>query len=57
MRGACRIPKPGSLLIMEIDIGYSFFIDILSALRNRRVADVRLCGMKHSAENSFWRPP
>ena len=47
MCGARRTLASGFLLIIEIDIGYSFFVDVLSVLRNRQVVSVRLCGTKH----------
>jgi len=56
MRGARRTLASGFLLIIKIDIGYSFFVNVLSVLRNRQVVGVRLCGTKCLADNSFRRP-
>ena len=47
----------GFLLIMEIDIGCFILRTVFPALRNRGLVDVQRYGMKHSAENSFWRHP
>ena len=57
MRGAHRTLASGFLLIIEIDIGYSFFVDVLSVIRNRQVVGVHLCGTKLFGGELIPAPP
>jgi len=56
MLGARHLLASGFQLIIEID-RCSFFVDVLPALRNRRMTDMHLRCVKHSAGNLSWRPP